>query len=189
MQPQRFILALLVLLTLFGCSTIQVNYDYDQEADFSAITTYSWRMANVQNDALEANPLLKKRVVSAVDAYLAGRGYTQAVNAIPDMYVVAHAGTQEKMRVTNWGGPGGYYGSPWYDPWWGVGPAYGGRIDVNYYTEGTLIIDIVDAKNKELIWRGAGTGIVKKYKDQEKMQQAINSYVDEILTHFPPEDE
>lgn len=188
MKPQNIFLLLILTVTMVGCGTINVNYDYDHEADFAAIHTFNWRQANVKDDALEANPLLKKRVIASVEKYLVERGYSKAVNTEPDVHVVVHAGMQEKMHVTNWGGTGGYYGSPAYTPRWGGG-AYGNQIDVSYYTEGTLIIDIVAARDKELIWRGAGTGLVKSYKNQEKMQQDIDTYVADILNHFPPGNE
>lgn len=189
MKPHNIFLLLILALTMVSCSTINVNYDYDQEADFTTIKTFAWRQANVKDDALDANPLLKKRVVTSIEKHLVARGYKKAITTVPDVYVVTHAGMQEKMRVTNWGSAGGYYAPPSYNtPWWG-NDGYGNRVDVSYYTEGTLIIDIVAAKNKELIWRGAGTGLVKSYKNQEKMQQDIDTYVADILNHFPPGNE
>ena len=188
MKPHFFCLLLILALIMVSCSTINVNYDYDQEVDFATIKTFGWRQTTMKDDALEANPLLKKRVIASIEKHLVTRGYKKANNTEPDVHVIVHAGMQEKMRVTNLGGAGGYYASPQYGPWWG-GNGYGSRIDVSYYTEGTLIIDIVAAKNNELIWRGAGTGLVKTYKSQEKMQQNIDTYVAEILDHFPPENE
>ncbi len=188
MKPHIFCLLLISALIMVSCSTVSVNYDYDQEADFATIETFAWRQANAKDDALEANPLLKKRVLTSIEKHLVAKGYKKATATEPDIYVVAHAGIQEKMRVTNWGGAGGYYASPMYGPWWGT-DGYHNRIDVNYYTEGTLIIDIVTAKDNELIWRGAGTGLVKNYKNQEKMQKNIDTYVADILNHFPPGNE
>jgi hypothetical protein len=95
-----------------------------------------------------------------------------------DFTVVIHAGVQERMRVTNWGGYG------WYDTWWGP---YGGRVDVSYYTQGTLVIDMVDQVSKELAWRGLGEGIVREYNDPEEMEKDIRRTVEEILKSFPPD--
>jgi hypothetical protein len=167
---------------LAGCSSVQVSYDYDQQADFSSIRSYAWRGVDVPGDVLSQNPLAGKRIRQSIDRHLADRGY-QLVDDKPDVLVAIHAVTKEKMRVTNWGG---YYRDPWYDPWWGPGP-YGGRMDVQYYTEGTLVIDIVDAASNELIWRGLGMSLVRKYKNQEQMQEAIDRCVTEILDRFPPE--
>lgn len=178
-------LFLILFLTLYGCSSIQVNTDFDAEADFSAIHTYSWKTVNVSGNALANNPLLHKRIVRSIDGYLQRRGFQEVDPGTADVLVAIHAVTKEKMRVTDWGGPRGYYRDPWYDPWWGGG-AYGGRVDVNYYTEGTLVIDIVDRRKHGLIWRGLGTSIVHKYSDPEKMDKAVNECVGKILDQFPP---
>lgn len=176
---------LTLFLLLYGCSPVQVRTDYDAGADFSAIRTYSWKTVNVSGDALADNPLLYKRIVRAIDRYLQGRGYQRAEAGTADVLFAVHALTKEKMRVTDWGGPRGYYRDPWYDPWWGRG-AYGGRVDVSYYTEGTLVIDIVDRSRHELIWRGLGTAVVHEYSSPEKMEKAVNEYVAEIMDRFPP---
>jgi len=176
---------LLVIALLSGCSSINVNYDYDNKVDFLKIHTYAWGHLNGPDDFLTNEPLLKKRIIQSIDNYLLSRGYQKVDPAVADVLVVIQAGIKEKMRVTDWGGPRGYYRDPWYNPWWG-GRAYGGRVDVSYYTEGTLIIDIVDVARKELIWRGLGTGIVHKYSDQVKLQASVDQYVSDILNHFPP---
>ncbi len=180
-----FFFPLLLAFFVSGCSSVSVNYDYDPAADFSAIKTYSWGQANSGNDELTRNPLLKKRIEASVDRYMQSRGFSKVEPARADVLIVMQAMVKEKMQVTDWGGPRGYYRDPWYDPWWGGG-AYGGRVDVSYYNEGTLVIDIVDSRKKELIWRGLGTGVVQSPKDQEKQQAAIDKYVKEILDHFPP---
>ena len=188
MNTVFFFFPLLLTFILGGCSTVTVNYDYDQAADFSTIHTYSWGQANSNDDELTKNPLLKKRIAASVDSYLQGKGFRKVERGQADVLIVIEAVVKEKMRVTDWGGSRGYYRNPWYDPWWG-GSAYGGRVDVSYYQEGTLVIDIVDNLKKELIWRGLGTGIVQQHKNQEKLQAAVDKYVQNILNHFPPGNE
>ena len=172
------LLSILVFLSLTGCSSITVKSDYDTETDFSQFTAYRWVDGQVPGDQLAQNQLLQKRVKVSVDKALQAKGYTLQETGTPDIVVVTHAGSKEKMRVTDWGG---YY---WYDPWWGP---YGGRVDVSYYTEGTLVIDIVDASEKELVWRGIGTAVVKEYSSGEKMQKDLDAIVAKILRDFPPQ--
>jgi len=179
---------LLLFVSLCGCSAVNVHYDYEQAADFSTLQTFAFRSATVQEDILADNPLLKKRITGSVEQYLVGRGYTRAETDLPDMYIALHATEKEKMRVTDWG-PGGFY-SDYRDSYrWGGSFYYGNRVDVSYYTETTLVIDVFQAESNELIWRGTGTTIVRKYDDPQKMQQVIDSYVAEIMTHFPPGNE
>jgi hypothetical protein len=164
-------------LALQGCSSVSVKHDYDREVDFQTYKNYAWSEAEMPDDELAKNPLVKKRVQIAVDKVLGSKGYSLAETERADFVVVVHAGIKERMRIQDYG----RYG--WYDPWWGP---YGGRVDVSYFEEGTLVIDIVDAKKKELVWRGMATGIVRKYAKPEKMQEDINEDVRKILAGFPP---
>lgn len=175
---RRFVCVLFFVLALpAGCSSLSVKHDYDREVDFTKYRNYGWMEKEMPGDELETNPLIKKRVHTAVDATLASKGYKLTPPDEADFVVVIHAAIKERMRIQDWG----RYG--WYDPWWGP---YGGRVDVSYYEEGTLVIDIVDAREKELVWRGSGTGIVKAYAHPEKMQKDLDRDVARILAPFPP---
>jgi hypothetical protein len=171
------------LAVLTGCSSVDVKTDYDPEVDFSKYKTYAW-VGNggvLEGSELARYPLVAKRVNESVNRNLEAKGL-QMLNdpEAADFAVVIHAGTQEKMQVTNYGGSYGYYH---YDPWWGP---YGGHTDVSYYTEGTLVIDFVDVGTKELAWRGLGTAIVKGYSNPEDAQKNIDKIVDRIMAGFPP---
>jgi hypothetical protein len=95
----------------------------------------------------------------------------------PDMLIVYHVGVQDKVQVTDWG----YRYSDYY---WG----HGGRdIDVYNYQEGTLIVDLVDAQTKQLIWRGAGsTAIDNSGGSPEKTDKKVNNVVGKIFSKYPP---
>ncbi|MNF17893.1 hypothetical protein D3C80_2216700 [compost metagenome] len=61
----------------------------------------------------------------------------------------------------------------------------GNNTSVTTTTEGTLYIDLVDAKKKELIWQGEGIGVLTqniKHKDER-----IQEFVKKILAKYPPE--
>ena len=50
--------------------------------------------------------------------------------------------------------------------------------------EGTLFIDIIDAKTKELVWQGEGSGYLPK--NTEKKDARIMEFVSKILEQYPP---
>ena len=176
------LLLLLGALALTGCSSISVNHDYDTQADFTAFQTFSWmergdmEPANAQQ-AQQSSDLLDRRIRSAIDGELAHRGMAQVTGADADVLMVYHLGTEEKVQVTDWG----YNYSSYY---WG----YGGRqIDVYQYTQGTLIIDMVDARTHNLVWRGSGTKTVdRSQKSPEQLQAAIDEAVGKIMMSYPP---
>jgi hypothetical protein len=169
----------ILVFGILGCASVSVKTDYDRRFDFSRFKTYNWdRTKQIQDDVLMRDPLLRKRIKQAVDQVLEEKGFVKKTSGAADFTVVIHAGVKERMRVTNWGNYG------WYDTWWGP---YGGRVDVSYYTQGTLVIDVVDHPSKELVWRGLGEGIVREYNDIQKMEADIYNTVAEILKGFPPD--
>ena len=61
----------------------------------------------------------------------------------------------------------------------------GNQTSVTRTTSGTLFIDLIDAKNKELIWQGEGDGEI--FRNQKKKEERIGVFVREILKQYPPE--
>ena len=53
------------------------------------------------------------------------------------------------------------------------------------YKQGALIVDIVDARNKRLLWRGAITAGIDLNVSEELKQRRIRAAVVELLRHFP----
>ena len=168
---------ILIFLTISACSTVSVYTDYDHAVDFTKYKKYCWcYQAVIPGDRLAQLPLVKKRVMDAVDMVMKSKGYTLAQGNDADFYTFVHAGIKDKTRVRS---------TPmFYDPYWGP---VGGGVTVDDYTEGTLYIDIIDASTKHMSWRGVGKDIVKEYDDGDQMQIAINNMVAKILAKFPPE--
>jgi hypothetical protein len=170
---------ILIVTSLFtACSSIHVVTDFDPTRDFSEYKTYRWAKIKEVNrdDVLNKNNFLRKRVQAAVDTVLFQKGFEKLEEGDPDFVVFIHAGVQPRMNVY-------HHGPYWYNPWWGP---YGGYTSVSYYEQGTLVIDIVDNSDKELSWRGLGSGTVKRFSDLEALQDEIKFAVNKILKDFPP---
>jgi hypothetical protein len=184
MQLTGMATILFVTALLTGCASISVNYDYDTSADFTQYKSFSWMPMEGRDvaggAAMANNGLLSMRVQSSVDAQMNARGLQKA-DGDSDLLLAYHFGATDKIQVSDWGyNYSGYYGHGGY--------GYGGRnIDVYQYTEGTLLIDIVDAATNTLIWRGTGTGVVDSgQKSPEKIQANVDKAVAEIMVSFPP---
>ena len=180
MNPRLMVYVAIAAMTLFaGCSSISVTSDFDPAADFSKLKTYQWVYSKGAQDALAKNPLIGKRVEVGVNKALEAKGYSLDSSGTPDFYVAAHAGIQDKINVTDYGyNYGGY---------WGRYGGYGANVDVSYYKEATLFIDIAQkvGENVELVWRGAGTGTVDE-RPVEERQRRIDEATMMILEEFPP---
>jgi len=170
-------MAIAAAMLLVGCaSSYDIKYDYDVDSNFSAFKTYAWIPRAVSQgptsatSAMQNNTLLDKRIRNAVDAQMQSKGFTLTEDN-PDVLVVYHTGAQNKVDVTSMG-----YG------YWGAAS----NVDVYSYTEGTLIVDLVNANTKQLAWRGSATGVVDPGSSPEQMEANINNVVTRMFANYPP---
>jgi hypothetical protein len=169
-----------ILFAASGCSSVDVNYDYDTNVDWDTYQTYAWmggstNIPSPSGGALLDSGLLDQRIRKSVEWEMDQRKIAPSGDA--NFLVIYHLGTEEQIQVTDWG----YRYSDYY---WG----YGGRqIDVYQFTQGTLVIDIIDGESKNLIWRGTASGAVDQGKrTPEEMQKDIDDVVNKIMANFPP---
>lgn len=167
----------LCLLILFaaGCSSFSVDTDYDAGADFSKYRTWSW-FSGPKPYEPGLDGLTEQRIRAAVEAQLPGRGLGKAESG--DLLVTFHVSVNRRIEVTPTTVGFGY----------GWGPAHVGYStnDVRTYDEGTLILDLVDAKTRHLVWRGTARGTVHQGYAPEERTQRINEAVHGILENYPP---
>jgi hypothetical protein len=173
------VLIVAALMVLAGCgSSVSVTTDYDKEADFGKLKSFAWMdvpttaVGDVKA-AAERNTLLDKRIKAAVNKELETKGY-EMNEASPDFVMMYHVGIDDKINVTDWG-----YGYP--SPYWG-----GHNVSVYQYTQGTLILDIVDPVAKQLIWRGEAQGTVDPDASPEDREYRLGNAVTKLLESFPP---
>lgn len=169
------ILPVLFLFILGSCSSIRVNSDYDKSVDFSQYKTYAFHKRGIER--VEISGLDKKRILNAIDVELRKKGMTKSEN--PDLLVNIFTKERERIDVDQYYAGWGYgWGYGWNPYLWG------GRTYVSSYVEGTLYIDLIDAKKKELVWEGEGVGYLTE--NREKKESQINEFVAKILAQFPP---
>ncbi|NKI26002.1 DUF4136 domain-containing protein [Arenibacter sp. 6A1] len=172
-------LPILMLFFISSCTSIQVLSDYDKEANFNSFKTYAFYKTGI--DKAQISDLDKKRILKAIDTEMSARGFVKSNE--PDILLSIFTKEKQQVDVYNnyWGG--GYYGWGWHPYYWG-GPWSGNNVSTR--TEGSLYIDIIDAKNKELVWQGRGVGTLHNIRNMEKKEQRIKEFVSEILEAYPP---
>jgi hypothetical protein len=178
----RRLLAALTALSIAGCAPISVSYDYDPAFSFGALRTFGWLPEPGERaPGARGNDLVSSRIRHAVETQLEAKGYRKA-DGTPDFYVAYHAAVTTRLQVDTM-----------YDPGvWGPGPraarrGWGGtRVDVREYDEGTLILDVFDAGDYRLRWRGTATAVVNAESDPQRRTERINEAVRLILEKFPP---
>jgi hypothetical protein len=151
----------------------QVKSDFDHQANFSRYKTYSWQ------EVKPPNSLWDSRIKSAVDAQLAAKGWTQ-VDSGGDVAIVAIATSHtERTLQTFYDGMGGGW------RWRGFGGMGEATTTEQDYKEGTLLVDLYDAKTKQLIWRGSAEDTVSNNAD--KNEKNLNKGVAKMFKKFPPQ--
>ncbi|MCH6579464.1 MAG: DUF4136 domain-containing protein [Nitrospinae bacterium] len=164
----------LFLTMLMACASGRVNYDYDPDANFASLKTFDWMQAP---EKAGVNRLVVQRVKNAVNAELKAKGLMMTSNN-PDFLIAQHLGKKDRVQISDYGY--GYAGHRGYRG------GYRGGISAYTFEEGSLILDFVDAKSKQLIWRGSAKAQVDNIDTPEKSEKLINAAVKEILKKYPP---
>jgi hypothetical protein len=157
-----------------------VKGDYDHQADFAQYRSFGF-MSPLGTDKAGYSTLLTERLKTATRGQMEMRGYVyNATN--PDLLVNFGAKLQQKTQVTPAPPMGPYYGyrTGFYGGW----PGYGWGDDVYQYTEGTLNIDLVDARRKQLVWEGVAVGEVQN-PDTAGSTASTDKAVAQIFAKYP----
>ena len=166
---------LIALLFLTSCQSVRVVADYDKAAPFDTYKTFGFHKEGV--DRAEISDLDKRRILVAIETALLEKGFTKSDT--PDLLV--NFFTKEKQQINIYNNNFNSFGWGWG---WAQGPYFGTQYNVSNSTQGTLYLDFIDTKRKELIWQGIGRGNLTtnvKYKDER-----INAFVSSILEEYPP---
>lgn len=165
--------SLLFFLFLFSCSPIYVLSDHDTSADFKSYKTFAYLKSGI--DKAEISDLDKRRILKSIDLELTSKGLNKSKN--PDLLITFSTNAKEKIYInTNYLYSSWHYNPYLFNPMMRPYP-------INQ-TEGTLYINLIDAKTKKLIWQGKGRGGLNEYV--KNRDEKITHFVSEILNKFPP---
>ena len=189
---QRFSLLAVVgaaALVFAGCDSGNgptVKTDYDKSANFAQYHTFAFQKGRIVTRLGTTDPnntLVADRIQAAVVDQFQQKGLSETTQN-PDLVATYVAGAKTKQEIENLG-PQPYYSSYFGGPFgFERGGYYGAGYNqfyTNTYTEGTLILDLMDTHTKKLVWRAYVTGPVDKPD-----QKAINGAVAAALKQFPP---
>ena len=164
---------------MIGCSTLEVDVDYDPSYDFNAKTKYVILHKTKEGE----NTLTNDRITTAIQNNLDARGYHRVEQKDADLIFVFHVNVKDKTDITTDYQMVGYGG-------FGRGRGMGGGVitttDVYNYTEGKLVIDALNPKTSKLVWRGIATDELNKNIDTPKeRQEYINKVMQQLMQNFP----
>jgi len=173
---------------LAACAAaVQVRTALSPDASLSGLRTFrvqptpkpSIASAQSTSDPMLVNSISNRALRGDLRQGFEKLGY--AVNdSTPDFCVAYYASTNQQLDITAWD-----YGYSLRPRWWrGWGPRYRDMNEpmVTQYTQGTVIVDVFDPKNRELLWRGQGVAAVTD--NQDTQAQALQANVATILAKF-----
>lgn len=167
MKMLDMFLILVSSVVLAGCSKNATKYHYETKADFTNLRTFDWFAVPQE---MQLNELVVRDVKDAVNRELAAKGMRK-VSENPSFLIALHI--RRQLKKDDWSLSDVRYGS------------YRSRLG-RPYEEGTLILDFVDPKTKELLWRGSATATIKPALTPQEQKRKINEVVSRILDEFPP---
>ena len=176
-------LVLLALLASACSTTPSIETDYNSAYDFGRARSFAIvEPATVSNSiAMSSNDILHNRISSAIRAALTARGFQVVEPAQADMLVSFLVTTENKTEIHEYN-TGFAYRSCWRcGSWMGAS-----TIDVDQYTEGTLFVDFIDPKSKQLQWRGTVSKRLSKSRTMEERKQMVDEIVTSVIAKFPP---
>ncbi len=187
---KRILFFTLFLAFLAGCSSLTVTSDWDKSIDFDSFTTYSLLPWDQHNDSI-VNPFQKERLLAAIKDQMNERGY-QFAETNGELAVSIYITLKNQTGYSAYTDHYGMYGSGWgYGvPWGFYGPGYGGFNGINSttvtpynYTEGTIVLDVFNTKDKKLIWQAVGTGVVSG--NPQQTEKSIPKGIGKMFASYP----
>ena len=143
-----------------------VTYDYDKTANFAALKTYAW-----VNGAAVGDQINHQRIVSAVDSQLAAKGVRKVDEAAGAALLVGyHVVITRDVEVNGNGARVGRLAS----------------ARVQEVPVGSLVVDLLDAKTRAVVWRGVATRDLDLKASPEQREKNIRKAVEKLFKHYPP---
>ena len=167
----------LALLTAGCASAPRITTNTSPAADFASFDTYNFMpVLGTDRPNGEQTPL-SAMLMSAMSREMSSRGYQRSDN--PDLLINFFVNTERRMDVRQVPAPSTFHGFRFnrYATWGGY------RTEVRQYTQGTLAIDLVDARQKVLAWEGIAQQRLGS-SAQQITQEQVDDVVRQVMAEF-----
>ena len=169
-------LSLIAAISMSACASATVSSHIERGINFGEYLTYDWGPPDnlpVGDPRLDNNPFFRDYLEGAIEKWMSFKGYDRATSTPPDLLIHYHASVNQKVDVQETDRPYGY--------------CYGDCADrVVEFEQGTLIVDVIDARTKKVIWRGWAqdtmTGVID---DQSRLESQVTKNVALMMALLP----
>jgi hypothetical protein len=166
MKTRLVLLVSVICLTTIAVSQ-QVSVNFNRSQSFSQFRTYTWGSNNANQ---VKDSILAQVAVQDIDSALQGKGWQKVLESEnPSVIVTANGGLKQQTSYSAWGMRG-------------IGGGMGG-ITPEQNVVGTLVVDLYDAKNQSLVWRGVAQNTLNN--NGNKNQQMVLKAVTKMFKQWP----
>ena len=162
--------------TLAGCATSTVSAHVERGVTFTNYVTYDWGPPDNQpvgDPRLDNNPFFRDFLQGAIEKRLAAKGFERATSAAPDLLIHYHAAVNQKVDVYSVDTANGYC-------YQDCQPRF---VD---YEQGTLMLDVVDARTNKVVWRGWSQDTMNGIIDnQARLEKQVDEGVTKMMQLLP----
>ena len=215
MKSLHATLSSFAVFALAGSATLQGQTNHDPEVSVPQLSTYDWvdQEADARGHPAVDSPLLQRHIRDAVEGELGKLGYRKVTSDTPNLRIAYSVIAEEKSRIDGSYGYGSYgygpygfgglygyprssyrgsfgfslYGGRYLRPYYGYpGTGYAGAGRVREYLRVTLVLDIIDVRTEEVIFRAWERKSLRSDPSAKKVRKFVTKAVEEILEDFPP---
>jgi hypothetical protein len=180
-MKRNFMVLLLVAAASLAMQAQKIKVTYDKQADFSRLTTFAW----AEHGAV-AHPMLANDIVGAIEQELTNRGLKHVdLKANPSLIIQIYGSVDTDSTF--------YSNDPLYMATGGIppfDPSFSGPLTTGQYGnttvtihKGQLVVDLIDAANKKLVWRGMAQENLSHNPD--KLLTQVNTAIAKLFKQYP----
>jgi hypothetical protein len=162
--------AAVIAIAAIGCATMAVSSHVARGVDFAQFRVYDWGPADALptgDPRLDNNEFFHDYLRGAVERQMATRGYKLADTEPVDLLLHYHANVSQRIFVNEYS----------YDE------EYPRAFE---YEEGTIVLDVMDARTNRLLWRGWAQDSIEGFiDDQERLRRKVTDAVTKMMAEFP----
>ena len=170
MKTARIMSVIVMILggLVVSAAAQSVQSDFDRAFRFSNLKTFSFAVQNrAATDPLAADTLNDGRIRTGLETQLRANGFRMETET-PDFVIAYYVTSKNKLNVQDYS-----YGPP---------RLWGSRdIRVNQYAEGTLMVDFIDVRTNQVVWRGRATGALELKGVDKKITKSTEKLVKQFM--------
>lgn len=140
--------------------------------DFSKYHTYQWVPIE---GAVKPNQIVDAQIKQSIDSQLAAKGLAKIDGEKADLLIGYQVSIDQEKQWNAYGMGGGLR--------WGGGVATAQQSTIS---TGTLVLDMYDPSNKQLVWTGRVSKTLDPSANEGKKQKNLDKAMQKLLKNYPP---